>query len=107
MRLNPYPPSFYYNRLGHAYALMNRYDEAIEMCKKGFRRQASDLYSRLVLAAVYIWQGRKEAAQVEVSEILEAFPHYSLGLIKKYASMRNKEDLNRLIEAWRKAGIPE
>jgi adenylate cyclase len=107
IRINPYPPSFFYNRLGGAYALVGRYDEAIESCKKGLKKQPSDLSAHFVLAAVYIWQDRREAAQVEVSEILKVFPQCSLRYLKQMLSMKDKEALNRLIEAWRKAGIPE
>ena len=101
------PTSFYYNRLGSTYAILERYDEAIDVCNKGLKRQPSDLEARFVLAAVYIWKNRKEAAQVEASEILKAFPLISLGFLEANILHKNKEDLERWIEAWRKAGIPD
>ena len=107
IRLNPYPPSFYYNRLGSTYAILERYDEAIEVCNKGLKRQPSDLHARFVLAAVYIWKNRKEAAQVEVSEILKAFPLITLSVLEANILHKNKEIFRPWIEAWRKAGIPD
>ncbi|MGD2270744.1 MAG: tetratricopeptide repeat protein, partial [Desulfobacterales bacterium] len=107
IRLNPYPPSFYYQRLGAAYGNVGRYNEAIELCRKGLKRNPRDVTARLVLAAVYIWQDRKEEAQVETSEILRAVPQFSLRLAEATSLDKNKEALKRWIEAWRKAGLPD
>ena len=106
IRLNPYPPSFYYQRLGAAYGNVGRYNEAIELCRKGLKRNPRDVIARLVLAAVYIWQDRKEEAQVETSEILRAVPQFSLRYAEATSLLKNKETLKRWIEAWRKAGLP-
>jgi len=107
IRLNPYPPSFYYNRLGGVYAIVGRYDEAVDVCQKGLKRQPSDILARFVLAAVYIWQDRKELAQAEASHILKTYPGITLGIVKENILHKNKDVLEGWIEAWRQAGIPE
>jgi adenylate cyclase len=106
IRLNPYPPSFYFVRLGGAYADMGRYNEAIDTCKKGLKRQPGDLYARLVLAGVYIWQGREKGAQAEVAEVLRKNPNYSLKRGVWPSGYKNKDTANRWIEALQKAGLP-
>jgi adenylate cyclase len=105
IRLNPYPPSFYYTRLGGAYADVGRYNEAIDTCKKGLKRQPGDPYARLVSAGVYIWQGREKEAQAEVAEILRKNPKYSLkrGVWPRF--YKNKDTANRWTEALQKAGL--
>ena len=106
IRLNPYPPSVYYNRLGGAYADVGRYDEAIDAFKKGLKRQAGDPYGRLGLAGVYIWQGREKEARAEVAEILKKNPNYSLKRGAWPGFYKNKDTANRWIEALQKAGLP-
>jgi len=106
IRLNPYPPSFYFVRLGGAYADMGRYNEAIDTCNKGLKRQPGDLYARLVLAGVYIWQGREKGAQAEVAEVLRKNPNYSLKRGVWPSGYKNKDTANRWIEALQKAGLP-
>ena len=107
IRLNPYPPSFYYNRLGSAYALMERYDDAIDVCKKGLKRQPSDFMGRFILAAVYIWQGREEEAQIETSKILNVISDFSLSSLRETSLYKNKEIIELWIEALGKAGFTE
>jgi adenylate cyclase len=105
IRLNPYPPSFYYTRLGGAYADVGRYDESIDSCKMGLKRQPNDPYARLVSAGVYIWQGREKEAQAEIAEILRKNPNYSLkrGVWPRF--YKNKDTANRWIKALQKAGL--
>ena len=105
IRLNPYPPSFYYTRLGGAYADVGRYNEAVDTCKKSLKRQPDDPYARLVTAGVYIWQDREKEAQAEVAEILREKPNYSLkrGVWPRF--YKNKDTVNRWIEALQKAGL--
>ena len=107
IRLNPYPPIFYYHRLGSAYANVGRYDEAIDLCKKTLKRAPNYTTARLVLAMVYIWQGREEEAHAEVAEVLRINPSFTLKRMKAVSLHKNKADLKRRIEALRKAGLPE
>jgi len=108
LRLNPYPPSFYYQRLAVAYCDVGRYDEAVELCGKGLNQNPRDVYLPIVLAAAYIWQGREKEAHAEVKKILNVFPNFSIRkttLIR--LSYKNKLALNNWFEAWHKAGLPD
>ena len=107
IRLNPYPPIFYYHRLASAYANVGRYDEAIDLCKKTLKRAPNYTMARLVLAMVYIWQGLEEEARAEAAEFLRIKPSFTLKRMKAISLHKNKEDLKRRIEALRKAGLPE
>lgn len=107
LRLNPYPPSFYYHRLGQAYFNVGRYDEAIEVCRKGLQRNPRDVIARLVLAGVYIRQGREEEAHAEAKKILKVYPKYSISERKAMLPLKNKFVLNNFFEALRKAGLPD
>jgi adenylate cyclase len=107
IRLNPYPPSFYYQRLGSAYAVVGRHGEAVDACKKALRRLPGDVGARFILAAVYIWQGREEEARAEAAEILRTIPQLSLRLLEAMSLDKDKDEVKRWIEAWRKAGLPD
>jgi len=107
IRLNPYPPSFYYHRLGYAYSAMGRYDEAVDLCKKALERLPGDVGARFALAAVHIWQGREEEARAEAAVILRTIPQLSLRLLEAMSLDKDKDEVKRWIEAWRKAGLPD
>jgi adenylate cyclase len=107
IRLNPYPPSFFYVRLAGAYQNVGRYDEAVEMCKKGLKRNPRDLYARIILTGVYMLQGREEEAQDEAKIILKSNPKFSLRPIIELTPKKDKLALNTFVEALRKAGLPD
>jgi len=107
LRLNPYPPSFYYTRLGGAYSSVGRYSEAIEICRKGLKRNPSDLYARITLAAAYIRQGREGEAHAEAKIIMKANPIFSIRQLKARIPLKDELALDNFVEALRKAGLPE
>lgn len=107
LRLNPYPPSFFYYRLGRAYSNVGRYDEAVEMCKKGLKRNPRDIVARIILAGTYMLQGREEEAQAEAKIIIKSYPQFSLKGFKVMTPQKNKLALDSFIEALRKAGLPD
>jgi len=106
LRLNPYPPSFYYSRLGGAYFAVERYDEAVDVCRKGLKRNPRDVVARIILAIAYIGQGSKEEAQVEAKKVVKAFPDFSIRGYKAMSPQKNKLVLNNIVEAMDKAGLP-
>jgi len=107
LRLNPYPPSFYYYRLGGAYSSVGRYDEAIEICRKGLKQNPRDLFARIILAAAYIRQGREGEAHAEARIIMKANPTFSLRQLKAMIPLKDELALDNFVEALRKAGLPE
>jgi adenylate cyclase len=58
-----------------------------------------------VLAATFSEAGRDEEAHAEVSEVLRIQPRISLEAIAKRTPLKNKDDLDRFIDALRKAGL--
>ena len=107
IRLNPYPPSFYYDWLGAAYTVLERYDEAIDACKKALKRQPNDFLVHLYLTGIYCAQDRLEDARAYASEALRINPQYSISILTSTWLNKNKEALKHVAECFRKAGIPE
>lgn len=104
IRLNPIPPTFYLFGLGHSYSLAGQYEEGIKWCEKAVRQAPDEYIARVLLTAVYSWAGRDEDARAEAKEVLRINPKISLAKIEKRAKYKYKD---RMIEALRKAGLPE
>jgi adenylate cyclase len=105
IRLNPMPQAWYLHNLAMAYRNMGRFDEAIGWAKKAVDRQASNVFSHLVLASSYSLAGREEEAQAEATQVLRINPKFSLEQFAKTAPQKNPEVKKRLIDSLRKAGL--
>jgi adenylate cyclase len=107
IRLNPIPPAWYLSNLGWAYRVSKQYEKAIETYKKCLRRQSDFLNAYLGLALSYHFLGREDEARAAVKEVLNLDPDYSIEFYKKVATYKNQTILERSVEAFRKAGLPE
>ena len=107
IRINPMAPSIYFRRLGAAYRDIGRYEEAIVQLKKAVNLSPDSLYHHIALAATYSLAGYDDDARAEVSEILKIQPKISLESLAKRLVFKNKADIDRIIDALRKAGLPE
>jgi len=107
IRLDPFGPSYYFHLLGMAYRELGRYEEAIAACQEAIRRQPNNELAHLVLAATYIMVGREAEAHVEAAELLRINPKFSLQRFAKVRPHIDPENTARLVDALRKAGLPE
>ena len=104
MRLNPLPPAFYYLNFGHAYRLLERFEEAVTMYKKAIALTPNNILAYISLAGAYGMLGKEEEAKAAAAEVLRINPKYSIEYLAKTSVFKDKEPL---IEALRKAGLPE
>ncbi len=107
MRLDPHYPHGYLFYLGRAYYAMGKHEEAIAALKKSLTRNPDLMVSHLVLAAIHSELGRTEEAQVEVAEVLRISPRASLESQREKLPYKDQAELERYLEALRKAGLPE
>jgi tetratricopeptide (TPR) repeat protein len=107
IRLNPIPPVSYLLNLGEAYRVSKQYERAIETYKKCLKRQSDYWQAYLGLAVSYHFLGREKEARAAVKEALNLNPDYSIEMYKKSAPHRNQAEPERVVEALRKAGVPE
>jgi adenylate cyclase len=105
MRLNPFPPNTYYRHAILTYCLVRRYEEAIEAGKKAVTLSPNDGIARVFLIAAYSLAGRQEEARIKAAEHLRLNPKSSLERMR--FPFKNQADLKLIINALRKAGIPE
>ncbi len=107
IRLNPIPPGWYVDSLGDAYRLTGAYEKAIHEYKKAIRLQPDNMLSHLYLAVCYVELGRAKEAKDEASKVLEVNPKFSSKSFAEHIPIREEASKKRLIDAMRKAGLPE
>jgi adenylate cyclase len=106
-RLNPIPSSFYYSTMGQAYRVNGQYENAIEIAKKSLNISPDQLTPFLTLAASYSLLNRTEEAVQAVQEAIRIDPTISLEYLANTLPYKNQEELDKFINALRKAGLPE
>jgi tetratricopeptide (TPR) repeat protein len=113
LRLDPIPRSYSLQGSGNSYFLAKRYADALTQYKRLLERVKKGEYNPLVvhlnLAQTYVMLGQEKEAKGHIAEVLKLKPKYS---IKRYANIhtryyKNQADRDHLINALRKAGLPE
>jgi adenylate cyclase len=111
MRLTPYYPALYLVTLGFCSFHLGRYDEALSAGEKVLERsrkgQLADWFGYLLLVVVHSELGDEEKARTYAAELLRANPNWKLRYAKKVFAYKNKSDLERVLSAGRKAGLPD
>jgi TolB-like protein/class 3 adenylate cyclase len=105
IRLNPNTPSHHYYNLGYALWMIERYKEALEAGEESRKRNPDEMFSHILLAAVYIELDREEDGRASAAEVLRINPKLTLEWMAKMVPWKNKDDVNRLMEDLRKAGL--
>ncbi len=107
IRLSPIADLWYFRGLGGCYSMAGRYEEAISEYKKAIKRSPDAVIAHVGAAAAYsLWEREKEA-QAEAAEVLRIDHKFSLESFRKGQLYKNPKDLEREIDALRKAGLPE
>jgi len=107
MRLNPWYPFLYPWILGHAYFLLEQYEEAISQFEKVIESNPHYHDGHLALAAAYGLAGRIDDAEWEAEEVLSLQPDFTLSDNLRRTPYKDPTDLERWIEGLRRAGLPE
>jgi adenylate cyclase len=95
LRLNPYPPPYYYLHLGNAYRHVGRYEEAIPAYKKAIRISPNYQVAYVGLVSSYGLLGREEEARSAAQELLRVNPKFAVDVWAKAMPYKNQEKLAR------------
>jgi tetratricopeptide (TPR) repeat protein len=90
---------------GHFYA--GRYDEASSWAEKGLLQQPNSAAAARMVAASHALAGRPDQAHKAMARLRQIDPALRVSDIKRMFPFRRPEDLARLEEGLRKAGLPE
>jgi adenylate cyclase len=104
MRLNPYHPERFWNHLGRAYFVAQRYAEAIEAFS---RIRRPDHTHHAFLAAALARMGDEIAASAHAREVLTLVPAFSAQAYLATLYYKRDTDREHHREALIKAGLPE
>jgi len=113
MRLSPYYPTWYLSNLGESLTMAGHYEEAITVNQQLLERSQKEknpfwaLAGHGWLAIGYSMLGREEEARSHVAEGLKVQPDWTVEMVEEFYSYKNPADLERQLDALRKAGLPE
>jgi adenylate cyclase len=106
MRLSPIHSAWYLAVLAHAYRLMLRYDEAIDVYKQAIGLAPNQIAAHLGLTICYAQAGQLELARIQGREILRISPKFDMATYAKSLTYKDQEDSRRSLEALAKAFAP-
>jgi adenylate cyclase len=107
MRLNPFPPSFYYYQLGYCYFTMEQYEQAIDEFKKAIDLEPKNQPALVGLSASYSSLDRNEEALSAGKNLCKIAPNFSVKSWVKKLPYKNEADSERITKSLHKAGLPE
>ena len=109
LRSSPLDPSIFSPQTGMAFAhfLAGRNEEASSWAATAVRRQPNFLAGQRVMMACHAMSGRVEEARQACMLVLQLDPTLRISGIKDRSPFRRAEDIERLAQAYRIAGMPE
>ena len=107
IRLSPFPGAMPFLVLGRAYFMTGQYDESIATLKKALNVSPNFVLAHIFLAACYSSVGRDAEARAAAKEVLRINPKFNLESYAKRLTYSNEADIEREVDALRKAGLPE
>ena len=109
MRLSPLDPNIIGMQGGTAFAhfIAGRYDEASSWAEKALWQQANYLTLLIVATASHALGGRAAEARQTLAHLCDLNPALRVSNIKDWAPFSRPDDLARLEDGLRKAGLPE
>ena len=109
MRLSPLNPVSFrtLGAVALAHFVAGRYDEASLWAEKALRERANFLPAIRELAASRALAGRDSEAQAAMARLREIAPAMRVSTVKEWQPFRRPDDLARLEDGLRKAGLPE
>lgn len=105
IRHNPMPPSSWYVFLGSALLNTGRYEEAVIASRKAARLSPNNMFAQLALVLSYSLDSRDEAARSAAAEVLRIQPNFSVDNFAKRLPYKDPADIQRMVKAWRNAGL--
>jgi adenylate cyclase len=109
IRLSPLDPHIFraYGGLALAHVLAGRYDEAIKWAQEALRVRPNFIAGMRELAAAHALAGHMEEAKKAMAGFREVFPAMRVSTVKDWMPLRRPEDLKRMEDGLRLAGLPE
>ena len=106
IRLNPVTPINYLNNLAYAYLFSEQYEKAIPLWNRTLERNPDYLFAYLGLTCAYQLSGNEVKAREAAAEVIRIKPNLTVTKLEKGAATKSVKR-KRMMDAFRKAGIPD
>ncbi len=108
-RLNPLDPRRYsaWTAMAYAHFFIGQYDEACRLAAMATRSQPNYLAGLRIMMVCQAVTGRLDEARATCDVVMQIDPSLRTSGNKSWAPFQRAEDLQKLREAYRLAGIPE
>jgi len=107
MRLDPFHEPFAPATRGLACFMLGRYEEALSHLRESVSRAPNMRAARVWLTATCAQLGDVANARAEAAEVLRIDPGYTITGTPPVTALKRPEDIERISEGLRKAGLPE
>ena len=109
MRLSPQDPHIFSMRSGIAAAhfFAGRPAEALTWVKAALRDRPDLTLANVAAAAAAAYAGRQDEAEATVARMRQSHPQIRISTLREHFPIRREEDLRRLADGLRKAGMSE
>ena len=87
--------------------MLDQYEKAIEMLNKSIKRKPNYWWAYVGLAVNYSLLEQEKEAKTAVRQLLDLFPEFSIEYFEKTSLYKEQDQLDLVIKALRKAGVPE
>jgi adenylate cyclase len=95
----------YFFNLAAAYHLTGQHEEAVKTATEGLQQVPNNILLHLQLAATCSMMGSEKEARTAAAEVLKINPKFSLERYVKTLYFKNQADIDRTLDALRKAGL--
>jgi tetratricopeptide (TPR) repeat protein len=108
-RLSPFDPLnfFYWTVAGLAEFVAGRYDQGVGWLQKARRENPRFIATHRTLAACLGLLGEDQGAKAVAASLLSVDPSFRVSVFSSWYPLRRPDDLKRLVEGLRAAGLPE
>ncbi len=106
IRLNPLGEANLYRNYALALQYTGQLEAAAASYRKAIELAPEYFWSHAHLAATYSMMGRDKEAHAEAAEVMRINPSFSLEFVSKTTATKDKSQVEKTINAMRKAGLP-
>jgi adenylate cyclase len=108
-RLSPFDPLnfFYWTVAGLAEFVAGRYDQGVGWLQKARRENPRFIAAHRTLAACLGLLGEDKEAKAVAASLLSVDPSFRVSVFSSWYPLRRADDLERLVEGLRAAGLPD
>ena len=104
IRLNPYPPGWFFDHLGRAQLLARDFENAVTTLS---RVETHGTFSGSFLTAALALVGRHEEAQKEKRAFMQRMPHWRISRWVANEFFKREQDSLFWVDIFRRAGLPD